>query len=85
MYCLRLVKQFNKERLEQELTIDLTRRFMALFANANRSKTTPVFEPAEMLPYKLSFDKDAIVEERPMTFKEAKALLGSRIKKDGKQ
>lgn len=80
MYCYRLVKQIKKEEANHELTIDLTRRFMALFANANGAR--PLREPQDMLPYKLSFDKDTIVEERPMSMKEAKELLGSKIKRE---
>ncbi len=33
--------------------------------------------------FRLSFEKE-IVQERPLTFTESKALFGSRIKKDGK-
>lgn len=70
----------KREEANHELTIDLTRRFMALFANAHGAR--PACEPQDMLPYKLSFDKDSIIEERPMSVKEIKQLLGARIKKD---
>lgn len=53
---------------------------MALFANANREKNARVFEPQDF--YKLSTDKIS-VEERPLTFKEAKQMYGSRLKKNG--
>ena len=58
----------------------LTGDFMAFYHNMNvkhGNKTREDF-------YKLSFDK-LQVDERPMTFKEVKEMLGSRIKKDGKQ
>lgn len=80
LYCLKLYKDSKRMLAQRELSIDLTRHFMALFANANRGKNTAAFEPQDFL-WKLSYDKDAAVEERPLTFKEAKALMGSRIKK----
>lgn len=52
---------------------------MALFANANRGKNGPTFTPQDFL-WRLSYDMD-IVDERPLSFKEAKALLGSKIRK----
>lgn len=51
---------------------------MALFANAHSKK-----EYTRQDFFKLSYDKE-IVEERKLSFKEAKALFGSRIKRDGK-
>lgn len=80
LYCLRLYKESKKMLAQRELSIDLTRHFMALFANANRAKNQAAFAPTDFL-WKLSYDKTPQVEERPLTFKEAKALLGSKIKK----
>ena len=54
---------------------------MALFANANRGKNAQPFKPEDFL--KLSFELTPEVEERPLTFKEVKEHLGSRIKKNG--
>jgi hypothetical protein len=62
--------------------MELTGQFMALFANANRGSGKPLYTRRDF--FQLSYDKE-IVEERPLTFKEAKALFGSRIRKDGKQ
>lgn len=67
----------KQQMANRELSIELTRQFMTLFANANRSKNQPAFTPQDF--WKLSYDKDEVAEQ-PMTFKEAKALLGSRIK-----
>lgn len=82
MYVFKLYKKHQTELAERELPIELTRQFMALFANVNRSKNQPPFTPQDF--WRLSYDKNT-VEERPMSFKEAKALLGSRIKKDDGQ
>lgn len=79
MYCLKLYKDSKKMLAERELSIDLTRHFMALFANANRGKSQTAFTPQDFL-WKLSYDK-TVVEERPLSFKEMKALYGSRIRK----
>lgn len=79
LYCLRLYKESKKMLAQRELSIDLTRHFMALFANANRGKNGPTFTPQDFL-WRLSYDMD-IVDERPLSFKEAKALLGSKIRK----
>ena len=51
---------------------------MALFANSNKGKNQRVFTPQDF--WRLSYDKNT-VDEKPITFKEAKALLGSKIKK----
>lgn len=53
---------------------------MALFANANREKNQQPYTPQDF--WRLSYDKNT-VEEKPMTFKEVKALLGSKIRKAG--
>jgi hypothetical protein len=80
LYVLKLHKDNQRRLSERELPIELTRSFMALFANANRKENARVFEPQDF--YKLSTDKIS-VEERPLTFKEAKQMYGSRLKKNG--
>lgn len=51
------------------------------FMNANYKKPGG-YEATDLIT--LSFDKtEGEAEEKPMTFKEAKAQLGSKIKKDG--
>lgn len=75
--ALGLLKENLRRKSEDEFRMELTGRFMALFATANSKK-----EWTRQDFFKLSYDKP--VEERPLTFKEAKALLGSRIKRDGK-
>lgn len=82
MYALKLHKDRERELAARELPMEMTRQFMALFANANRGKHQTEYTPQDF--WRLSYDKDTI-EERPMTLKEAKALLGSKIRKaDGK-
>lgn len=51
---------------------------MALFANANRGKNQAPYTPQDF--WRLSYDNN-VVKERKMSLKEAKELLGSRIKK----
>ena len=77
LYVLRLHKDRQREMADRELSIEQTRQFMALHYNLNRGQN-PALDPQDF--WRLSYDKD-LVEERPMTFKEAKALLGSKIRK----
>jgi hypothetical protein len=79
MYSLKIIKDRELEHAEREFQMDLTRRFMALFANANRGKNQAPFTPQDF--WRLSYDKDAVVEEKALSFKEAKALLGSKIRR----
>lgn len=74
---LKLHKDRMKELAERELGIEQTRTLMALLYNLNRGQN-PIKLPQDFWP--LSYDKK-IVEERPMSFTEAKALLGSKIRK----
>lgn len=54
----------------------------AEFRNANAGKNAMAVEPQDLI--KLSFDKKEEVEpEKKLSFKEAKAQFGSRIKRDG--
>lgn len=79
MYCLKLYKDSKRMLAQRELSIDLTRHFMALFANANRREHAPAFEPEDFL-WRLSYDK-ARTEDRQLSPKEIKGLLGSKFKK----
>lgn len=79
---MRLYKESKKMLAQRELSIDLTRHFMALFANANRANNQPAFQAEDFL-WRLSYDKKPQTEEQqPLSFKEAKALLGSKIRKE---
>ena len=77
LYVLKLHKDRKREIAARELSIEQTRQFMALHYNLNRGNN-PAKDPQDF--WRLSYDKE-VVEERPLTFKEAKALLGSKIKK----
>jgi hypothetical protein len=59
--------------------MELTRRFMALFANANRSKNSRVFKPEDF--FKLSYDTQLKPEADPELFNRVARRLGSVIKK----
>jgi hypothetical protein len=81
LYVLKLHKERQKELANRELSIERTRQMMALIYNINRGKG-PELYPKDF--WKLSYD-ETVTEERPMTLKEVKELLGSTIKKaDGK-
>lgn len=45
----------EKHLADRELTVEMTRSFMALFANVNRSKTSKTYEPSDF--FKLSYDE----------------------------
>jgi hypothetical protein len=65
---------------QQELTMDLTRRFMALFANAQRTrKSDRVFKPEDFI--KLSYDTKLTPEADPELFARVAKRLGGKIKK----
>jgi hypothetical protein len=84
MYVWKLLRDNKRKLEEREFSMELTGRFMALVANCHRDeKKKP--EPFERYDFfQLSYDTGrVIVEERPMTFKEAKALFGSKIRRDG--
>ena len=52
------------------------------FHNVNKGKGSASVKPQDLIT--LSFDsKELREEQKPLTFKEAKALLGSKIRKDG--
>jgi hypothetical protein len=79
---LRLYEQQKKVEEEREFYLSVKRIEIANFINAHRGQNSKTIKPEDV--FKLSFDKD-IVYERPLTYKEKKALFGSRIRKDGKQ
>ena len=74
----------HRLRVQEIITIDNLNwsRFRiqwADFRNAHRDKTSPEVKPTDLI--KLPFDKEE-VEEKPMTFKEAVAQMGSKFKRD---
>lgn len=80
IYCYKVYKDSQRELSSRELTMEMTRQFMALYANSNRTKNSAPITPQDF--WKLSYDQN-VVEEKPLSWKEAKALLGSKIKKAG--
>lgn len=84
MEVWRHYKESRRDTFKLEYMADLTRNFMALYANAHRNekeKLTP-YEPEDFI--RLSFDEERkkIESEPTITFKEAKALLGSKFKRE---
>lgn len=61
LYSLKVLEQRKKRKDDQDLTIEMTRSFMALFANANRGKGNKAYEPTDF--FKLSYD--ITIEELP--------------------
>jgi hypothetical protein len=51
------------------------------FRNANKGKSDTPVEPEDLI--KLPFDKEKKEEQKPLSFKQAKAKLGSKFKRDG--
>lgn len=80
MQVLRLINKGKKEKEEQELRIELTRSFMALFANANRdSKKYPApFMPQDF--WHLSYDMVEEQRDPSLLFNAVVKKLGSTIK-----
>jgi hypothetical protein len=76
-YSLKLHDTVKHDNDLRELFLGVARIMIADFRNVHREKGAPIVMPWHV--FKLSYDK---IEERPLTFKEAKALFGSRIKKD---
>jgi hypothetical protein len=83
MEMLRLYEQQKRREDDKEFYLSVKRIEIADFKNANwKFQGGPVKEKDI---FKLSFDKEEEeVKERPLTFREAKALFGSRIRRDGK-
>jgi hypothetical protein len=76
-----LTKKHEQERQHYEdIFLGVTRIMIADFRNAH-SSTGNITEPKDV--FRLSFEKE-VVQERPLTFKEAKILFGSRIRRDVK-
>jgi hypothetical protein len=79
LYMMRLYK-LNQERLyDRDFRKDLTGQFMALFANANRSKGQRAFRREDF--FKLSYDTQLKSEADPELFNRVARRLGSVIKK----
>jgi hypothetical protein len=71
----------NQRRIaDRELQIELTRGFMALFANANRDpkKHAIPYMPHDF--YRLSYDVVAKIEDDPDLFRKLKQKFGSTVK-----
>lgn len=83
MEVLKLFKRQKKLIDDREFVMSIERIKIADFRNANFRKENG--EPLKLEPcdvFHLSYDKPIEeTTERPMTFKEAKALFGSKIKK----
>jgi len=85
------IEKFNKqsETIESQFENgwNQTRILWAAIRNVMRGKNDTIIEPTDLI--KLSFDKtdQSEIKEEKIGFKEAKARLGSKIKKDsgGKQ
>lgn len=60
LYTLRVFERNKKRKEDQELTIEMTRSFMALFANANGAKDVT---PDQF--FKLSYDTKVDGEDLP--------------------
>lgn len=82
MYLAVVTKRVQRKIDDRELSIEQTRQLMTLIANTNRD---PKKKPAPYIPtdfWKLSYDKlDDGEEAPPLTLKEVKEQLGSRLKR----
>lgn len=80
---LRIQHKQELRMRKTELSIELTRSFMALFANANRdSKRRPTpYEPKDF--YTLSYDKKLDIAVDPDLMDKMKKKFGSKIKNNG--
>jgi hypothetical protein len=82
LYINRLNTLADRRREEYEGLLHIFRMGAAFYANAWKKKGATSIKPEDIM--RLSWDK-GIVEERKMTIKEAKQLLGSKWKFNGKQ
>jgi hypothetical protein len=82
MEMLRHYESQKQREEDREFYLSVKRIEIADFKNANWSFPGGKLKPRDI--FKLSFDVPE-QEERPLSFKEAKALFGSRIRRDGKQ
>jgi len=73
-------RQDQERQYYEDIFLGVTRIMIADFRNAHSSAGNTI-TPQDV--FRLSFEKEA-VQERPLTYKEAKALFGSRIRRDGK-
>jgi hypothetical protein len=77
---LRFDKEREKELFHWESDWDRTRQLWNVFVNAHSKKK---FRPQDLI--KLSWDKPKKAkEEKPLTAKDMKEMLGSKFIKDGK-
>jgi hypothetical protein len=77
LWVQRIQVMQERRKQDQELSIELVRNFMALFANAHRGKEQAPFAGKDF--YKLSYDE--IVEEtKTMTGEQMFGLLKDRFK-----
>ena len=82
--CMLQIHVQNKRRQEdKELSMELTRQFMALFANANKGKNSKTIHPHDF--WKLSYDEQMTPSEAPTleAFEKLVAKHGKRKKKNG--
>jgi hypothetical protein len=79
LFVLRVIRNQKKFIDDQELYLAVERIKIADFRNAHRGKNEIATRPQDI--FQLSFDKALTTDERPLTFKEAKALFGSKMKK----
>ncbi len=85
MEMLRYYESQKQREEDREFYLSVKRIEIADFKNAHWK--FPGVPDGKLRPrdiFKLSFDQPE-QEERPLSFKEAKALFGSRIRRDGKQ
>lgn len=80
LYVLRLHNENQRRIADRELQIELTRGFMALFANANRDpkKHAIPYMPQDF--YRLSYDTQAQIKDDPDLFRKLKQKFGSTVK-----
>jgi hypothetical protein len=82
MQVLRLNEMMKQRIEEREFYLSIERIKIADFRNSRRtSESDHIWQPEDI--FKLSFDSERKTDEtnRQLTFKEAKQLFGSRIKK----
>lgn len=81
----RIQAEHRKREQDHQLTIEMTRNFMALFANANRGKDSEIYKPQDF--FKLSYDKpeeqkkELTEEDKKQAVEKAKEVFKARKKK----
>jgi hypothetical protein len=56
LWVEKIIEDRKRRNEDRELTMEMTRQMMCLFANANRGKDAPVFKPNDFI--RLSYDKE---------------------------